>query len=204
MQDKIVPVASLPGADAPSELLTLGWLQQFASPDESRVYIGSPFYHDGFAYATDGHLAVRIPSESFTEDKWKLERKETVLKSFAREGGQWWTITPPLESPIKEVACDACSGTGCDECFHCGHEAECSNCDGTGKRTTHASTEVGGVLFDVATLGRVWRLPGFTLRVHEADPMTAHLFRFNGGGGVVMPIRRKMDTHIDVEPKAGA
>jgi hypothetical protein len=194
--------AKTPGADAPTEPLTLGWLKQFASPDESRIYIGSPFYADGFAYATDGHLAVRIPSESFEAERWTDRNKETVLKAFAREGGQWWTITPPLESPIEEVACSTCSGTGTHECHACYHEDDCSDCDGTGKQQTSASTEIAGVLFNVATLGRVWKLRGFALKVHEVDALSAHLFRFNGGGGVIMPIRRKMETHIDVAPQA--
>lgn len=185
--------------DAP---LTLAWLQQFASPDETRVYIGSPFYHEGYAYATDGHLAVRIPSEPFEDEKWKADKKETVLKAFAREGGEWWTLTPPLESPIEEVECDKCGGNGWRECGECGHENDCLDCDTTGRILTRASTEVAGVLFDVKTLGRVWKLKGFALRVREVDPMAAHLFRFNGGSGVVMPIRRKFETHIDVAPKA--
>jgi hypothetical protein len=196
------PFATLTGADAPTEPLTLAWLKQFASPDESRIYIGSPFYADGFAYATDGHLAVRIPSEPFEAERWTDRNKETVLKAFAREDGEWWTVTPPKESPIKEAECEECGGSGVKECHACSHEDDCGDCGGTGTVTAEASTTIAGVIFDVATLGRVWKLPDFELSIHKGDALSPYRFRFKGGAGVVMPLRRQRDTHIDVVPQA--
>jgi DnaJ-class molecular chaperone len=29
--------------------------------------------------------------------------------------------------------CEACNGSGYDDCYHCGSEIECPECDGTGE-----------------------------------------------------------------------
>lgn len=178
--------------------LDLSWLQQFCNKEEGRVSIGEPFHHEGYAYACNGHIAVRIPCEPFG-DTWSASTKETVLKSFAREGGVWWTVVPPLQSPIKKEACEPCGGSGTAECHACGHEEDCVDCDGTGEIEIQASVDIGGVIFDVGNIGRVWSLPGFRILVRAGGDLLAHRFEFEGGSGVLMPLRRNQPIHIEVE-----
>lgn len=39
----------------------------------------------------------------------------------------------PLEDSDEYVECPDCGGTCMDECFHCGSEIECEECDGSGE-----------------------------------------------------------------------
>lgn len=47
---------------------------------------------------------------------------------------EWLELYPEVAK--EEEDCPECEGNGGIECFHCGHVAECRECDGTGKSKT--------------------------------------------------------------------
>lgn len=103
-----------------------------------------PGLRNGFIYSTNSFLAVRVPVGLHGKI---YDSNETEFKSvFAKEETtDQYTIkmeTGRLLGMISDYGlymdlrreCKACHGTGENECWHCGHESECDDCGGSGKK----------------------------------------------------------------------
>ncbi len=99
-----------------------------------------PFPLNGFTYATDGRIVVRIAGEHVPAIK-----DPTAADTVPWDG----TRLPPVALTRSDDAtikcsecggdgkshrreCDECAGTGMDECLSCGHDCDCEECKGTG------------------------------------------------------------------------
>lgn len=115
--------------------------------------LSTPFYHDHFVYATDGNLAIRIPSETLVDElveKGNRNVAELAKKLdayFAADYSEQESRTlSDFDFDEETETCEHCEGEGvlyaCDECDGAGevsystdyneYECQCESCDGKG------------------------------------------------------------------------
>ena len=174
----------------------------------------TPWSSRYWSYATDGKMAIRAPRlDAFGErgDNDDITNGIDPLVSAAA-GPTWYDIpaVPPAPGPcpkchgVPAVKCEACDGDGAVEwefeydgrtydmeaaCPVCEGEGteECSRCDGSGV-LPEPPVDVGPALIMPCYLRLMARLPG--CQIAPVDGWSPVLFRFIGGSGSVMPMRR--------------
>ena len=124
-------------------------IEKFCSDDtDPRWYLHKPFARSGFLYATNGHIAVRVPADgSMVDTEEKIsDQIERLFSSNVFDGME---PLPAYTDPVLP-ACDDCEGSGknkptekCKECRGEGfvewdtdfnsYEADCKSCDGSGE-----------------------------------------------------------------------
>lgn len=113
-------------------MITHETLKAFCSTDDTRPQLQRIMHSGTHAYATDGHVLVRIESDlPATEGDEKLiGNMETLIANAhpAVESEEWVSEIPNVEPLTKP--CETCDGTGKTQ--------ECPSCDGEGEVTlTH-------------------------------------------------------------------
>src|SRR5882724_4272781 len=123
-------------------------LQQFCSMDECRYYRLKPFSCDGFTWATNGHVAVRV---ELRPDVPSPEREINIKKLFERVNDVKF-FKPSFDLPpasTNKAECRSCNGRGFEHDFpDC--ECECEECGGSGtgdNAENHISTSIGPTPF---------------------------------------------------------
>ena len=188
-------------------------LKKFVSQNDPREYMHSPFNRGEWTYATNGHIAVRVPKIDGVEalPKKHIPNLEDLFQSA---GGNEFIVLPWMP-PLEE--CQLCSGTGiayeCEECdgdgeFEYGsHTYKCKECDGHGQvgysggidtacrhcggtgMTRYKPMQVGGSHFDLFYLHLINGLPGAKFSP-GAGQMDMARFVFDGGEGILMPLKQ--------------
>lgn len=194
---------------------TLIDLQPFCSDASAkRPHLEQPWSRDGFTYATDGRILLRVSREDYPAPENDKAPNTDVVGPYNHSELRYWIPVPELPEP-EVRACTLCDGTGktrkCRECSgfgscecDCGHEHDCGYCDGTGRRngedeececceagkiTTTQTVNVGPALANSEYLRKIRTLPevAIALPVEEYAPIA---FRFEGGVGYLMPMRK--------------
>lgn len=126
---------------------TLDELLPFCSPERSRSYLSLPFVigDGGFTYASNGHIAIRVPGRLTDVDQMK--NVPSIVGMFESVEGRDYR---PFEVVTAEAAklnrctvcegrryvtdCQTCEGTGMHECSDdaCRCEHDCGACSGRG------------------------------------------------------------------------
>lgn len=127
---------------------TLEFLQPFcAKANESREYMRAPFCLNGWIFATDGHIAVRIPEDV----QFPICTDEKVISLFPRFNNYFEQFDKfsffdlpvlPKADPCmhcggggkvnySKIACDECDGDG--EFYYGSHYYSCKHCAGSGE-----------------------------------------------------------------------
>lgn len=175
-------------------------LQPFCGTEETRFYLMKPFSRNGFTYATDGCIMVRVAlrpdipdvDKAFNQDK-PLEGVEAA--SFFRPSFE----LPPAPAEMGE--CHTCSGRGYDhDCPDC--ECICEKCNGSGDMDPERrkSADIGPNTYSLHYARLMLSLPGIALAALPSKPNDKPLlFRFNGGVGALMPMRGNREEHIDIK-----
>lgn len=184
-------------------------LEPFCS--DEREYLEKPFLQDGYVYATNGRIAVRVKHEGLTNARVQTRpNMAEIFKSFVNEGFEPVTFTLPdceichNKRTVIDTKCYTCDGFGriehdCD-CQYCTKDREfCDDCKGTGKVdpeeclcecSEHGkSVSLGfcSVRVDVAQL--LHDIPGLTLARKQGVPIVS--FRgSNGMEGIFMPLQK--------------
>lgn len=195
---------------------TLEILQKFCATDDNRKSLYAPFRFDGFIYATDRSIAIRMPDDG--SKVVGIDPKIKKIKSFFTDiHSAKFIEIPPL--PERET-CIQCGGIGkvnfallhCDECDgegtfeHGSHDYECKECNGSGevKTRTNGNTntcdkcngdgktliqpiKIGDTHVNLKYLELIAGLPNCVSA--PAGPNNKVFFRFDGGEGIVMPVR---------------
>jgi hypothetical protein len=180
------------------------FLKRFCGrPDEVKwAVLLEPFSRGSFSYATNGHLGIRVPRIDSIPERTSAPNLEGV---FAASYGDS-NIRPlknPLPDPIKatQMKCAECGGRGTDHpsCPTC--KCECQTCDGTGSVTVTPteSVSIGDRIFDAAYIRKIASLPGLMVNPEAKDDEQPIAFRFDGGEGLLMPLRTKQEIHLEVE-----
>lgn len=173
-----------------------------------------PFIMRGFIYATEGHCAVRMPTnEPNSPDNEKKCRPQIDALPM-------WSIVPSVYEPIPKVdppvlrKCEDCGGTGIrGKCGACGGSGEvefefcyktqdyqiygkcpvchekgdglCYECEGKGFMKCETRVRFQVADFEAWRLVELQHLPGI-----EGGVVDEFLrFRFDGGDGVLMALR---------------
>jgi hypothetical protein len=112
------------------------------SPRSLKTELQAPFTNDGYLYATNSFMAVRMSPDKAS--KTYVEGTTKVGEVYPREETtNQHTITIDTVDLVGALAgygmyvdarskCQACHGLGEEECFHCGHNSECETCSGQG------------------------------------------------------------------------
>lgn len=177
-------------------------LKQFCGFDPFRPYLHEPFTVGDFTYATNGHILVRVAK---VDGAGPLKRDkplnvEAVLKWHWQTEIDFYPCNLQIPKSDDPGICPECDGRGkehdCPEC-----ECECVRCDGTGKGHKKISAKVAGVDFDVFYLRQIASLPGLEISstAIPGDNTVPMMFRFNGGVGALMPLRKPFLEEIVVE-----
>jgi hypothetical protein len=186
--------------------------------DKSRDKVCAPFTFEGFTYATNGHILVRVPRlpdvpewEAVNEQAANLFALVDMAKAKAA-----LTEIPDFGEPEREP-CKWCKGTGkittCPECDGEGevaldsgyheYECECLTCFGDGK--VSGGAEICPQCKGVGSLAGVAKIAiGEVLfgsqyltmikalpdaKIAPLDPLNGNYFVFEGGEGMLMPMR---------------
>lgn len=172
--------------------MTLETLKQFVSVDLARLTITEPWIENGKLFATDGKILVMTDLiDGFTRTN-TLPPPPTnikfVMADFPNDpSAHKWEPAPKVERPM--VACGDCGGSGTHACS-CGNVHPCPDCESGKTVDTKKNREVGTRLIADHYLAKIAALPNCEVCVegNQLDPMP---FRFDGGIGLLMPIRKR-------------
>ena len=184
--------------------------------DEMRPELQQPFTVGDFTYATDGRILIRVPRldgvEKGCHDKWTACPSKYFSETLI---GPVWLPVPelPAREPDRpctkcdgKPVCAACRGDGSVEyefwhgptkhtlygtCPLCDGDVQCRHCDGTlvePRNEGDEAVEIGGALINSDFLRLLAALPNAELT--PRGPLDPCRIRFDGGEGVVMPMRR--------------
>lgn len=156
-------------------------LQAFCGLSESGYT--EPWIAGGFEYATDGLICVRVrtskPDRGPSDGRPAPPAADIFAAHFdGADVSVSWPAGP------YEAECPDCLGLGFKRCKACGHEDECTLCEGYGR---YAPELPGGVKIRAKHADCIHYLPGVRYaKVSRGKPMP---FRFDGGEGVVLTLR---------------
>ena len=154
-----------------------------ANKHEVRTGLHHPYRIGPWVYATNGHMIVRVPSESAPHipeyDKKSQPSNPPAMFEKWLEQVQGEFLCLPTFPPS-------------DRCFMCGgtgelHGDECFNCFGSGFEFTYQPMG-DGVGFSLHYLNLIAELPQCRIRTNG---LFAAAFIFDGGQGLLMPMLEK-------------
>jgi hypothetical protein len=168
-------------------------LQKFCDP--TRDYLSKPFSLGDYSYATNGHIALRLPRRDDVKQAQDVRAENAVnhinsyIDEFQEKPGPMLPI-PDGELPARESRpCDFCGGEGkLDHCPTCDQPCDCPECDGTGEILgDHPGVEIAaGAVASAVYLGWIRELPAPRFRVKKDDDPRAQIyFEFDGGVGIL-------------------
>lgn len=122
--------------------LTQDQIAKFCAPNDIRTYMAKPMRAGSWLYATNGHIAIRVPYDPEIDVGTTEGMKADIAALFDRCLLSAVNRAPMPELPAP-VPCPACNGTGtahvcgtCDgegEFEHDGELYDCKTCAGTGQ-----------------------------------------------------------------------
>lgn len=160
-------------------------LMKFCDTDmqSSRSGISKPWSAGKWTYATNGHIIVRVPRiESVPENKDApkgFTGCQSLEAAFGIRPRKWLDL--PTVMPKMEP-CESCLGEGKFK------NTPCRGCNGTGQQQTHSRIDMGAADFSDVYLSWIAALPGSKIGPMKHD--TFAVFKFDGGMGLLMPMRR--------------
>lgn len=187
-------------------------LELFVAPQNDPRGLDKPYRLDGFLYATNGHICIRIENDESIAvgDQFNPQKIARILST------EFGTEYKPLEVNLPPAkVCQACGGAGgayeCQECAgdgwfeHGKHDYDCKECDGNGVvdegekqiecpfcdghgDELNQPVKLGNTHFNRRYLAILQKLDGIELQCNSGETDVA-LFRFKGGVGAIMPTR---------------
>jgi hypothetical protein len=160
--------------------VTLDDLQPFCWPDNTRPRLQTPWTREGFTYATDGFICIRVPAlpEVTRTDGPVAENTFQSLDMLSEADAiPLSAIAIPEPKP-----CETCDGGNRKEV-----DVDCEECDGAGISQEMQLVRIGDVGYQAALLRRLLTLPN--VRITPDYPGPGRIF-FDGGEGAIMPMRK--------------
>lgn len=178
-------------------------LEQFCTLEGWRLVLSRPFSAAAFTYAADGAIAVRVPRRADVSENPDAARYvEEMERRFAGapvpavwERRRFYLPPPPLQTG----RCPDCHGDGALDC-----DSDCARCDGQGELSGEfsRSTSIDGIAFGLGYVRRMLSLPDVEIAMTACDDERHFwplMFRFDGGEGLLMPLRSKRVKHVEIE-----
>lgn len=147
-------------------MITKEILQPFCGTDETRYVLQQPFARGDFTYATDGRILVR--TERFPEMENELTMSATDGMFTPQVIAQSLEPMPELPAPIYDV---------------------CPECGQSTKDEVRVAVTVGPRLISSIYLRKIAALPAPVMIGVTGDNFTPARFTFDGGEGLIMPMR---------------
>lgn len=180
-------------------------LLQFCSDEEWRPYLRKPFRHDGYVYATNGHILVRVPDDDRYEAHGKINPAKAMVGFDAADFMPAPQVIIPPKIEPKRVECIDCAGRGKEhDCPDC--DCTCETCSGNGFviASPSRSTTIFGHHYNLEYIRQIYALPDLEIAPHSVsigDIIAPLYFRFSGGCGALMPMRSPYREHVDIFPQ---
>lgn len=174
-------------------------IKPFCSTDKALPYLMQPWSRGAYTYATDGYILVRVARRDDVPENSQAPDAEKLLEKVQIDTASF-TPLPPFDLPPEKMdECASCGGSGYEhDCPNC--NCICKNCNGSGEESHYGFISVGifGLPYASRYIAIIRSLPGVEISRTAArlDPMP---FRFDGGIGLLMPLTRCSETHIEVE-----
>lgn len=160
-------------------------LQAFCGGEDRPKSICTPWTRDGYTMATDGVILVRMPAVDGVAKN--PDAPNVPAEWFEFEVPKWFDI-PPISTLTAE--CEECVGTGWvipKTAYNEYDEQDCKSCGGDGRTRRMESVKIGVAKFDGKVLAQLSVLPG--IKIGPTGEFHIARFIFDGGEGVVMPVR---------------
>lgn len=162
-------------------MITLRQLCEFCSTDETRQDLIAPFVIDQYTIATDGRTMVAATGNFYytkpAGEELAMKVKREYLAKFPTDPTVKWEQRDWLR-PLETEQCSDCDGDGCDEC------------DLTGRTFLSKTLNIGCRQLNYEYLIRIQRLLGVMFAVEFGGEMDPLPFKFDGGIGFLMPMRK--------------
>lgn len=174
-------------------------LKPFCTNGYDRYQLRKPWSRDGYTYATNGRILVRVARRDDVPENAQAPDVEKLLEKAQIDTANF-TPLPPFDLPPEKMdECTSCGGSGCEhDCPDC--NCICEDCDGSGEESHYSFISVGifGLPYAARHIAIIRDLPGVEISRTAAglNPMP---FRFDGGIGLLMPLHSPYEVHIEVE-----
>lgn len=173
-------------------------LTPYCSTDDTRMNLHLPWRVGGFVYATDGRIIVRVSADLYPHvaERPEAPKKPTEDKSMFPWDHHHLDVslwrTPPKDMLLcNHPVCAECKGTGVHKCHQCDNEHECGACHAWGRLGTIGHIDIGPVRLSSLYSYLLCLLPEVELWIDPRnDSIDSVPFRFEGGLGYVMPVRK--------------
>lgn len=189
-------------------------LQMFvANENETRVFMRKPILRGDWIYSTNGHVAVRVLKQDGIDahETDSIPKLESLFTNNKRDAADDIPRLPVAEKCRDcdgrgfNYKCQDCDGEGtfdhgqheydCQECNCCGQvmsgeeedKQPCWRCNGSGDAAQ--PVKVGIQHFDRRYLAKIMQLPCIKFSTNPDDSMGSGYFTFDGGEGLIMPMR---------------
>jgi hypothetical protein len=160
-------------------------LQPFCSTEAHRPELHRPWTRGAFTFATNGHIAVRVPAIPGVSDVGAAPNADFL---WADQPSTFYSA--PVANLRDEIItpCPRCDGDTEEPVHDCPCcECKCPACDGKGETLRKAYALLNGVAFRLKHLKQAWSMPGLTIAAPNEDQRWH--FKFDGGEGCIMPLR---------------
>lgn len=168
-------------------------LTKFCSRDHSNRT--KPFSRGKWTYATDGRICIRVPRLTDIPENKKAPNCEQIFKKADENSPYEWVAVP--EMTVETVICFDCKGSGkwrdIDDTNH-----PCEECDGEGKVQEIKAVKIplgdltialSNVYLDLIRKELSNPQIGLIKEAEESHPSMPVKIRFDGGEGLLMPIK---------------
>lgn len=188
-------------------------MQKFCATevDSRRYVIEKPFVISGWKYATDGRVAIRVPTTEAESNWTAIPKADRLFRDTWNFGDSERALWPQHDGSRSDEDCVFCSGTGkeiedcpcaggardedgnckvCHNTWEVVTDRTCAYCDGHGKAFVDPIICGAKIFARYARL--IGSLPGVQLFNNcSRAPKDKHAvpFVFDGGGqGLIMPV----------------
>lgn len=158
------------------------YLSAFTGSAERRLDL--PFSRGGWTYASDASIAIRVPRiASVPEIAGTAEGIESLPWPIATGADAGWIKIPALP-PMRSIDCPECAELAGGK-----PSKRCGECDGRGRVTESQRVKIGAaeICSEYLRRAKIFLPAPRILPPAAADEVLR--IRFDGGAGVLMPLR---------------
>lgn len=170
-------------------MITIDSLLKFCgkfTADGNSVWLNTPFTIDDYTFATDGRILVRVPKLSGVSMLDASHINGVMEVTIPLDVPDHATVWEPLDAavipPFEKGDCMECFGDECDKQY-------CRLCEGTGQSEKYVPVLLGNKKINSVYLRKIVDLPGLLLAPNMTPRTGVMPFRFDGGRGLLMPMR---------------
>jgi len=185
--------------------MNLDQLKTYCSTDIQRKWVTQPFTVGDSTFATDGRILLRVPAIAEVPEVPEATQGSKGVRALVQDVVNEYKPLPSFE-PREKGPCPECDGTGktgwvecpdCDERIYLdGQTIVCLGCGGLGRRLKRddvnnlSAVDIGGTWISAKYYEILSKLPGLTIATNKDATGPCH-FKFDGGDGLLMPVRAK-------------